>query len=153
MRRFIFACLMISLALPLQAGIEVHTFTSPEKEERYKELIDELRCLVCQNQNLADSDAPLAKQLRDQTFKMIDEGASDDKIIDFMVTRYGDFVLYKPPMKPSTYVLWIGPFILLILAMMILHRIIRQNRDKKMTINDADYDKARKLLDDEDKQA
>lgn len=153
MRKIVLAGLMMLLVLPAYAGIEVHTFSSPEKEERYKDLINELRCLVCQNQNLSASDAPLAKQLREQAFTMVEKDASDDEIIDFMVTRYGDFVLYKPPLKPSTYALWIGPFILLFGGMIVLHRIIRRNRAVKATINEADYAKARKLLENEDNKA
>ena len=76
------------------AGVEVHQFEDPEQEQQYNRLIAELRCLVCQNQNLADSNAELAQDLRQEVYEMIQNGASDQEIINFMVVRYGDFVLY-----------------------------------------------------------
>ena len=83
-------------------------------EARLKQLAVELRCLVCQNQTLADSNAPLAEDLRREVREMIAKNMSDQEIIDFLVQRYGDFVLYRPPWKASTTLLWIGPFLLLI---------------------------------------
>lgn len=152
MRHLIFSTLLIIFAFPAYAGIEVHKFASPEQEARYKKLTDELRCLVCQNQNLADSNAPLAKQLRDDAYEMIKDGKTDQQVIDFMVQRYGDFVLYSPPLKPTTYVLWIGPFVLLVFAVFILQIIIRRNRKQQLTINTTDFEKARKLLAGEDEK-
>lgn len=85
----------------------------PVVEARLKQLAVELRCLVCQNQTLADSNAPLAEDLRREVREMIAKGMSDQEIIDFLVSRYGDFVLYRPPMKATTSLLWLGPFVLL----------------------------------------
>jgi len=85
----------------------------PVVEVRLKQLAVELRCLVCQNQTLADSNAPLAEDLRREVREMITKGMSDQEIIDFLVSRYGDFVLYRPPMKATTSLLWLGPFVLL----------------------------------------
>jgi cytochrome c-type biogenesis protein CcmH len=104
-----------SLAFAAAAGaivFEQREFESEEQLARYKSLIYELRCLVCQNQNLADSDADLAADLRREVYRMIVEGKSDDEVVDFMVARYGDFVLYRPPLKAKTVLLWIGPFVL-----------------------------------------
>lgn len=108
------------------AGIEVAQFATPEQEQTYKVLTNELRCLVCQNQNIADSNAPLAKDLRVEIRKMIRQGKNKQQIIDFMVARYGDFVLYRPPFRPYTLVLWLGPFVGLVLALYILIRLIRK---------------------------
>ena len=94
------------------ASIESKQFENSETEARYKKMIAELRCLVCQNQNLSDSDADLAKDLRNQVEKMLKSGNSDEQIVDYMVTRYGDFILYSPPLKTSTLVLWAGPFLM-----------------------------------------
>ena len=105
---------------------ESRQFDDPEHARRYQALIAELRCLVCQNQNLADSNAPLAADLREITFNMITEGKSDQEIIDFMVARYGDFVLYRPPLKPATLFLWVGPFLLLALGIWLLMRQLRR---------------------------
>jgi cytochrome c-type biogenesis protein CcmH len=86
----------------------------PAVEERLKHLAVELRCLVCQNQTLADSNAPLAEDLRREVREKIVQGMNDKEIIEFLVSRYGDFVLYRPPLKPTTTLLWIGPFVLLV---------------------------------------
>ncbi|MDH5436877.1 MAG: cytochrome c-type biogenesis protein CcmH, partial [Gammaproteobacteria bacterium] len=88
----------------------------PAEEQRYRNLIGELRCLVCQNQSLADSDAELAVDMRNEVHKKISAGKSNDEIIDFLVERYGDFVRYRPPVKATTFLLWFGPFLLLALG-------------------------------------
>lgn len=91
------------------AAIDPLPFQSEAEERRFQVLVAELRCLVCQNQNLADSDADLAKDLRAEVFEMLRAGKSDGEIRDFLVQRYGDFVLYDPPFKPVTWILWLGP--------------------------------------------
>lgn len=88
---------------------------SVEQEARYQALLEELRCMVCQNQTLAESDADLAGDLRERVFVMVEEGRSDDEILSFMTDRYGDFIRYRPPVKPETYLLWAAPFILLVI--------------------------------------
>jgi cytochrome c-type biogenesis protein CcmH len=111
------------------AAIETYQFDNVEQEEAYKELIFELRCLVCQNQNLADSNAELAQDLRQQVYEMLTkQNASKDEIVDYMVARYGEFVMYKPPVEPNTYLLWVGPFLFLLIGLWILIRIIRNNQ-------------------------
>jgi len=109
----VFSIILLLQAAPvLQAApIETYTFESAEQEEIFYKLSDELRCLVCQNQNIAESNADLAKDLRREIYNMINEGQSEEQIIDFMVQRYGDYVLYRPPMKPLTWLLWFGPAI------------------------------------------
>jgi cytochrome c-type biogenesis protein CcmH len=108
------------------AGLEKFDFTGNVDEDRYKELIAEIRCLVCQNQSLADSDAELAHDLRKEVYDLMQEGQGDAQIVDFMVARYGDFVLYNPPVKPSTYLLWYGPFVLLAIGFLFLIKTVRQ---------------------------
>ncbi|MCO6411270.1 MAG: cytochrome c-type biogenesis protein CcmH [Thiogranum sp.] len=124
--------LLIAIAIgsvtPAWAGLEAFDFSGNVNEDRYKELIAEVRCLVCQNQSLADSDAGLAHDLRMEVYKLMEQGQSDEQIIDFLVSRYGDFVLYQPPVKPSTYLLWYGPFVLLALGLLLLLRTLRQRR-------------------------
>ena len=110
---------------PAQAAIEAYQFDSPQMEADYKKLIAELRCLVCQNQNLADSDAELAQDLRRETYEMLQQGKSPDDVMTFMVERYGDFVLYRPQFKSSTYLLWLGPFVLLVIVLVIVVRRLR----------------------------
>ncbi|BBP46685.1 hypothetical protein THMIRHAS_20580 [Thiosulfatimonas sediminis] len=121
--------LFISVSSANYAAIETYQFTDKQQEEDYKALIFELRCLVCQNQNLADSNAELAQDLRKQVFTMLTEQqASKAQIVDYMVARYGEFVMYKPPMEPNTYLLWLGPFLFLLIGLGILIRIIRSNQ-------------------------
>jgi len=116
------------------AAIEAVAFDDPVLEKRYQGLIAELRCLVCQNQNLADSDASLAKDLRRKT-----DGKSDQEILDYMRERYGDFVLYRPPFNLGNSLLWIGPFVLLVLAAgAILMRIKRRQEEELLRPAQAD---------------
>ncbi len=131
------AALMLVLTGVVAAQVfEAREFKDPENAQRYRTLINELRCLVCQNQNLADSNATLAADLRQLTYDMILDGKSDEEIIEFMVARYGDFVLYRPPLKPTTLMLWIGPLLLLVLGIWLLLRQLRR-RSASPVENDA----------------
>jgi cytochrome c-type biogenesis protein CcmH len=114
--------LFLLVALPLQVmGQE-----DPGLERRVTSLAHELRCLVCQNQTLADSTAPLAQDLRNQIREQLKAGKTERDVIDFMVARYGDFVLYRPPFKATTAALWTGPFVLLALGAWLLVRRVRK---------------------------
>lgn len=138
------------------AVIEVREFDDPEKQQLYEELVDELRCLVCQNQNLADSNAPLAADLRQLTYDMIREGKSDAEVIDFMVARYGDFVLYRPPLKPSTAFLWGGPFLLLALGSWLLLRQLRRRASVSVeseSLSPQDRERLQRMLKTEDSRS
>jgi len=126
MMRHLFLPLLLLVPLLAQGAIEVHQFDDPQKEKIYKELIDELRCLVCQNQNLADSNAELAQDLRQKTYEMVEAGKSKDEIVDWMVARYGDFVLYRPPLQRNTLLLWVGPFLIFLVGVVVLVRFIRR---------------------------
>jgi cytochrome c-type biogenesis protein CcmH len=115
------------LALACQAvAKEPLIFMNPEQEARFNELTLELRCLVCQNQNLADSDAPLAQDLRKEIYNMMQAGQSNEEIKTFLVDRYGDFVLYKPPVKGNTLALWLAPAILLLGGGLVIVLIVRK---------------------------
>lgn len=129
-------------------AIESRQFDNPAHEARYFELIDKLRCLVCQNQNLADSNADLARDLRDKTYEMITSGKSDDEITEFMVDRYGQFVLYEPPFNFHTLLLWLAPAILAGVGAAIFFRLVRGRREDPPPVDAADLDAARKLLTD-----
>ena len=110
------------------AAIETYQFSDTEDEIRYQKMIAELRCLVCQNQNLADSNAELAQDLRAKTFEMVNAGASNNEIAEFMVARYGDLVLYRPPLKGQTLLLWIGPFGILLIALIVFFITVRRSQ-------------------------
>jgi cytochrome c-type biogenesis protein CcmH len=115
-------------SLHATATLESFKFTTPADEQHFKDLIAELRCLVCQNQSLADSDAELAHDLRAEVYAMVQDGQSDAEIVEFLVARYGDFVLYNPPVKPANYLLWFGPFVLLLVAVFLLLRAVRRQK-------------------------
>ena len=142
------AILLLSPCIPALslAGLETLNFANPQQETRYKKIIAELRCLVCQNQNLADSNADLAKDLRKKTHAMILAGQSDAQIIDFMVARYGDFVRYRPPFKPSTILLWISPALLLVLGLGILWRVTGRSRNTLSPADEVGKARVRELL-------
>ena len=115
-------------------------------DKRVMELAAELRCLVCQNQSLAESNAGLAVDLRNQIREQLARGASEREVLDFMVARYGDFVLYRPPLKASTLLLWFGPFVLLIAGICVLIRRIRHQRTMNGQLSEADRLRAEQLL-------
>jgi len=117
----------------------------PGLDRRVANLAHELRCLVCQNQTLADSNADLALDLRNQIREQLKAGKSERDVIDFMVARYGDFVLYRPPFKASTAALWLGPFVLLVLGAWLLLRRLRQ-RPARRELTEAERRRAAKLL-------
>lgn len=107
------------------APIETFKFESAETEKVFHKLSEELRCLVCQNQNIAESNADLAKDLRLEIYTMLSEGKTEDEIVDFMVERYGDYVLYRPPFKPMTWLLWFGPVIVFIFGLIYVVRLMK----------------------------
>jgi cytochrome c-type biogenesis protein CcmH len=129
--------LLLAVGPSAYATIETYTFDTPEQERTYKHLIDELRCLVCQNQNLADSNAELAQDLRRKTYEMVKAGKSSEEIVDYMVQRYGDFVLYRPPLRGTTVALWAGPFLILAVGVAVLMRVITRRRNDTAETDDA----------------
>ncbi len=138
--------------LPLRVALAADTAppaADPVAEKRLLKLSEELRCLVCQNQNIADSHAELAEDLRREIRGMIQAGKSDKEIIDFMVARYGDFVLYRPPVKATTILLWAGPLLLMVFGMVALIRYLRQRNLRVVDdapLSDADAQRAEALL-------
>ncbi len=152
MKRYILILLLSLVALGAEAKVEVHDFDSRQQEESYQRLIEELRCLVCQNQNLADSNAELAQDLRQKTYEMVKSGMDDKAIIEYMVNRYGDFVLYRPPVRSSTMLLWVGPFIILIAGIFIMIGVVRrQRREQTDSVDAAELERVGKLLKQDDK--
>jgi cytochrome c-type biogenesis protein CcmH len=142
MLRTVLAALCLAWTATAAAGMEEFDFSGNVDEDQFKELIAEIRCLVCQNQSLADSDADLAHDLRLEVYELMQQGQSDTEIVDFLVTRYGDFVLYSPPVKPSTYALWYGPFVLLAIGILFLIKTVRQ-RTRQTESDFSDQEQAR----------
>ena len=137
MRKLLF--LMLFLSLPALSE-------DPDLEKRVTGLAHELRCLVCQNQTIADSNAPLAVDLRNQIREQLAAGKSESDVMEFMVARYGDFVLYRPPLKASTVLLWAGPFVFLLLGTFLLYRRVTRRRAPDPQLSEADRARAAKLL-------
>jgi len=146
--------LLLFLVLPTAHAIDKNpiAFQTVEQETRYQELTNEFRCVVCQNQSVADSNAELAQDVRDVVRNMILEGKNDAEITTFLVDRYGDFVLYNPPLEPKTYVLWIAPAILLAIALFALIIFIRhhtKNTQQAPTLTQAEQQKLDQALKEE----
>lgn len=120
--------LLLALGGVAQAAIDTYEFASEAERARYRQLTEELRCPKCQNQNIADSDAPIAMDLRAEIYRMLEAGDSNAQIIDYLVARYGDFVLYKPPVSGRTLLLWYGPAGLLVGGFIVLAVIVRRRR-------------------------
>ena len=130
LRHVSFLVLLLALpALPALAVIETYEFSQPSLEKRYRALSEELRCPKCQNQNIADSNAPISQDLRRLLYEQLEAGASDAEILDYMVARYGEFVRYRPGFDRATAVLWLAPVILLVLAVGVVALVIRQRGD------------------------
>jgi len=148
--------LVLSMSSYTAVAVEYRKFDQPEQEAVYKVLINELRCLVCQNQTIADSNAELAQDLRRQVYEMLQQGKSKDEIAEFMTQRYGDFVLYNPPFKAKTGLLWIGPIVFLIIGLIMLFLFTRRKRNtQNIKLSDEEIKqktKIRNLLNDEAKQ-
>lgn len=128
MKKILLLITLFVMICPCIAAQDAYTFPTEQQEQRFKSLTRELRCLVCQNQNIADSNAALAADLRDIIFQQIRQGESNQQIIHYLVARYGDFILYRPPMNIKTLGLWFGPFLLLFLSISYLLYYIYHNR-------------------------
>lgn len=121
--------ILLTLSFNCFAAVEYRKFTDPQQEQTYKTLIEEIRCLVCQNQTIADSNAELAQDLRRQVYEMLQQGKTSEDISRFLTDRYGDYVLYNPPFKAKTGLLWLGPIIFLLIGLVMLFLF---SRNKKM---------------------
>ena len=139
--------LAVALVAPVAAGEAAPAAEDPALEKRVIELAAELRCLVCQNQSLADSNAGLAVDLRNQIRERMREGQSESQIVDFMVARYGDFVLYRPPVKGTTALLWFGPILLVAVGLVVLFvRLRRRRAVAEPELSAVDHERAARLL-------
>jgi cytochrome c-type biogenesis protein CcmH len=126
MPKFLLALLALCLAAAVHAADAPLTAVEPELEKKMLRISAELRCLVCQNQTIADSNAELAVDLRRQVLDMLRSGQSEQQIIDYMTARYGDFVLYRPPVKGTTFLLWFGPIVLMVGGLATLVLVLRR---------------------------
>jgi cytochrome c-type biogenesis protein CcmH len=152
-----FSTLMFTVALSVAVGavaapIETFKFDSPDTEKVFHKLSEELRCLVCQNQNIAESNADLAKDLRLEMYNMLTDGKTEDEIVDFMVQRYGDYVLYRPPFKPMTWLLWLGPLIVFVIGLIFAIRFMRSQspESSQESLSEEDIERVKSLHSDLD---
>ncbi|WP_122499541.1 cytochrome c-type biogenesis protein [Pseudomonas viridiflava] len=145
--------LVLGLAISglAHAAIDAYTFRDEAERARYAELTRELRCPKCQNQDIADSNAPIAADLRKEIYRMLGEGRSNQQIVDFMVDRYGDFVRYKPALTARTWLLWFGPAGLLLGGLVVMAVIVRRRRNLTAgqvdTLSDEERQRLAHLLD------
>ena len=146
MRYFIhFVIGLLLIQAPFAESIEASDFETNEQQSRYTQLIENIRCPVCQGQSIGGSNSDLAKDLREKVREMILDSKTDSEIYSFMVERYGDFVVYKPPVNAKTYFLWFAPVLVLIISIMYLFRSTRENKEKIVNAS-SDLDRAKKLL-------
>lgn len=143
MRVIMFLVMALLLTPVFAAPVVTYEFASEEQEALFNKLSNELRCLVCQNQAISDSNADLAKDLRDEIYGMLQQGKTEEEIVEFMVVRYGDFVLYNPPLKPMTWLLWFGPAFALLAGFFFVVRII--NKQKKSAVTEMSGEEIERL--------
>lgn len=143
-----FLLLLLFLGFSAQAAIEVFPFESPAQEQRFRHLIDELRCPKCQNQNLSGSDAEVARDLKRRAWELMQQGKTDDEIRAYLVDRYGDFITYRPPLRAGTLLLWFGPFVLFISVAAVLVWRVRRKPIQAAPLTEAERQKLSALLDD-----
>ena len=142
--------LLLSAPFSVMANDAQPAAANPALEARVQKISEELRCLVCQNQTIADSNAELAVDLKNQTREMLQRGMNEQQVINFMVERYGDFVLYRPPVKSTTWLLWFGPFLAFIGGLAALYLKLRRRRDSpEQALSPEEHKAASKLLNDE----
>ena len=146
MRYFIhFVIGLLLIQTPFAESIEASDFETIEQQSRYTQLIENIRCPVCQGQSIGGSNSDLAKDLREKVREMILDSKTDSEIYSFMVERYGDFVVYKPPVNTKTYFLWFAPVLVLMISLLYLFRSTRENKEKIVHAS-SDLDRAKKLL-------
>ena len=129
-----------------QAAIDTFEFDNAQQEKTFHELTKLLRCPKCQNQNIADSNAELAKDLRNKTYELVKQGQTKDQVVDYMVARFGNFVRYDPPVTPATIFLWLGPLLFIIFGVLVLFRQIKKQRIKTTHLDDQEQQKLQALL-------
>jgi cytochrome c-type biogenesis protein CcmH len=140
--------MLLALGMPgmVFAAIDAYPFSTDEQRNQYNALIVELRCPQCLNTNIAGSDAMIARDLRREVHRLVLEGQTDSEIREFMLARYGDFILYKPQLKAGTIVLWFGPLVFLLIALGVIYRIVRRRHAQVTTLSDDDQARLQRML-------
>ncbi len=146
--RIFFLLGLMALGNTSLAAIDAYSFPNDEMRDRYKELVDELRCPQCLNTNIAGSDAMIAKDLRREVHRLLLEGKSNEEILDYMHKRYGDFILYEPRLNMRTVLLWFGPAVLLVIAVIAFVRLVKRRTSETAELTQTDEERLQKLLGD-----
>ena len=145
---------LISMSYLSVAEIILYPFTDPVKEDRFNVLIQELRCPKCQNNNLADSNSELSVDLKDIVYDQINAGKSDEEITNYLKERYGDFISYRPPVKPSTWLIWYGPFVILLVGGFLIFQFVSaRQKDKPIAPQSDSSESSKELLEQWSKEA
>lgn len=155
MRTFLLMCSLLLLSFNSFAVVETFEFDDKGEKQQYQYLTETLRCPKCQNQNIADSNAPIATDMRREVHRLVSEGKTDDEVVDFMVDRFGEFVVYKPKLDASTLLLWFGPLVVGIAGVVLVVVMARKSAgkrnnesDKEIVLNEQEKEKIKNLLDD-----
>ncbi|PIE40717.1 MAG: hypothetical protein CSA49_07095 [Gammaproteobacteria bacterium] len=143
--RFVFFTALF-MVFPAIASLNVYEFEDEQKRAQFDDLIHELRCPKCQNQNIADSDAGVSKLIKDRVYKLVQEGQDKQQITDHMIARYGEFVTYRPRVKKSTFLLWFGPVFFLMVTVLVLLLYVRNSKKTVVELSPSEQKKMQKLL-------
>ncbi|MEZ8740385.1 cytochrome c-type biogenesis protein [Photobacterium swingsii] len=143
--------LVFTAALPVYAAIEVHSFDNIEQEETFQELTATLRCPKCQNNTIGDSEAPLAQDMRQKVYDMLQQGKEKQDIVDYMIARYGNFVTYEPPVMLSTIILWLGPLLFIAIGFTVLvmrsrRTTVTDNTEQTVDLDEQEAQRLKSLL-------
>ncbi len=152
-RHFTVALITWLLTLSAHAVVETYEFDDELQREQYQVLVETLRCPKCQNQNISDSNAPIASDMRKAVHKLVSEGKDTDDVVNYMVSRFGEFVVYKPKLDPKTYLLWFGPALFFLIGLVVVVVYARRQRapGSKDGLSVADQDKLKHLLNEDEK--
>lgn len=140
--------LVFCFYIPVATAIEAFEFDNMEQEQTFHDLTKVLRCPKCQNQNIADSNATLAKDLRNKTYELVKKGQSHDQVVEYMVARYGNFVRYDPPMTPATIFLWLGPLLFILIGFFIIFRMTKKQKKEMPELDEDESARLETLLKD-----
>ena len=145
-------CLLLSIFSPaVFSAIDTFEFETVEQEQVFHDLTKILRCPKCQNQNISDSNAELAKDLRNKTYELVKAGKTEDEVVDYMVARYGNFVRYDPPITPATIFLWLGPLLFILFGFMVLYKQAQKKSRTEERLDEQQALRLQKILDQGDK--
>ena len=147
-KHFLSPVMLVALCfyIPVATAIDTFEFDNMQQEQTFHDLTKVLRCPKCQNQNISDSNAELAKDLRNKTYELVKKGQSQDQVIKYMVDRYGNFVRYDPPMTPATIFLWLGPLLFILIGFYIVFRMTRKQKKETPELDDAENARLKTLL-------